>query len=140
MPEVISGFPGVGKSTLHRLGFDCIDSDSSRFPKDDFPHNYVSHIKELLRDSKAAYVFVSSHEAIRKALHDEGISFTLVYPHIASKQEYMTKYILRGNSETFIDLMQAKWSEFIMSCARDPAKRIVLKPYQTLSDVLLKKP
>lgn len=46
---VIAGFPGVGKSYAMRIddGYNGIyvrDSDSSKFPKDGFPQNYVEHI------------------------------------------------------------------------------------------------
>ena len=47
--KIILGFPGVGKSYCKEYfkGTDTKiqDSDSSEFPKNDFPNNYLNHIK-----------------------------------------------------------------------------------------------
>ena len=43
----------------------------------EFPKNYIEHIKENI--GKVDYIFVSTHEEVRKALTDAGIEFILVY-------------------------------------------------------------
>ena len=52
-PMLVAGFPGTGKSSYcYRYadympqGF-ATDSDSSKFDKDNFPQNYIEHIREL---------------------------------------------------------------------------------------------
>jgi hypothetical protein len=39
---IVAGFPGIGKSWLkNKYGEKISDSDSSTFPKDEFPQNYI---------------------------------------------------------------------------------------------------
>lgn len=83
MTKIIAGFPGVGKSTLFNNGLNCTDSDSSKFPKDAFPRNYIEHIKSLLEKKEHDYIFVSTHETVRHALLAARLNFMLVYPSIS---------------------------------------------------------
>ena len=47
--QVISGFPGVGKTNAYEIlkarGVKVLDSDSSTFDKTHFPENYLDHIE-----------------------------------------------------------------------------------------------
>lgn len=137
MPKIICGFPGIGKSTLFNSGLNCTDSDSSKFPKDDFPNNYIQHIKSLIKKDEHEYIFVSSHDSVRSALVEEGIPFTLVYPSIGLKKEYLERYKERGSPPEFITAMDRFWTTFIVGCSEQPhCNRIVLKDGQYLSDVM----
>lgn len=139
MTKVISGFPGVGKSTLFNNGLNCTDSDSSKFDKEDFPRNYVAHIKALIAHNEHDYIFVSSHESVRNALVKEDIEFTLVYPNITLMDEYLERYKKRGSPKAFVDLMKSNWTHFIVSCATQAGcERIVLKQGEYLADVISK--
>lgn len=76
---IISAFPGCGKSFLKEIintGVRVSDSDSSHFPKDQFPQNYIEHIKGL--DSDIA--LVSSNKEVRASLVDNNMPFFLCYP------------------------------------------------------------
>lgn len=118
--KVIAGFPATGKSYFKGYvegscyapqGY-CEDSDSSHFPKDNFPDNYIKHIKGLI--SKGTdIIFVSTHKEVREALVKEGIDFYLVYPKRELKQEYLNRYRERGSSEAFIKLMDDNWDVFL---------------------------
>ena len=113
---VIAAFPGTGKSYCVKNEaekFDgVLDSDSSNFSwkKDangnntternpDFPNNYIEHIKENI--GKVDVIFVSSHKEVREALEKENIKYTLVYPNVFQKEDYIKRYKNRGNSESF---------------------------------------
>ena len=120
MTKIISAFPGCGKTTLQRKLKDSlkiIDSDSSTFPKDDFPRNYIEHIKSNIGVQDV--IFVSSHETVRKALGEEGIPFDLYVPNINRKEEFLELYKLRGNNEKFIELLDKNWENFLNSCLND---------------------
>ena len=114
---VISGFPGTGKS--HFVNYDsdympdgfAIDSDSSKFDKKEFPENYIEHIKKGI--GKYKIIFVSSHKEVRDALVENKIPFTLVYPNKTLKIEYIKRYIQRGSSDAFIDLLYSNWDNWI---------------------------
>lgn len=127
---VISAFPGCGKTYFYneyknRGTFrGVIDSDSSEFSwvKDEngnntkernpeFPQNYIKHIKDNI--GKVEVIFVSSHDIVRKALEDNNIEYTIVYPNKDQKEEFINRYIQRGNNKDFIKFISNNWDNFI---------------------------
>ena len=141
---VCAAFPGTGKSYYCHNGdwsqyvpegF-CCDSDSSKFDKSNFPQNYMEHIKQRIAD-KYARIFVSSHKEIRDSLVSNGINFVLIYPDKSLKQEYISRYKKRGNSEQFITLLENNWDNWIDDCeAQKGCKHIVLNSGQFVSNVV----
>ena len=89
-------------------GLKIIDSDSSQFSwvypdsletkrrNPNFPNNYISHIKENI--GKYDYIFVSSHASVREALDEEDIDFTIVYPEMNCKAEWIGRCFIRENN------------------------------------------
>lgn len=136
MPKVVSGFPGIGKSYFTTCVSGVSDSDSSKFPKENFPQNYMEHIKALLAQGTTRYIMVSSHDAVRAALVEAGIPYNLVYPSLDQKLDYMTRYEKRGSPEAFLKLMDSHWDVFIQECQRqEGCNKIELKKGQFLFDV-----
>lgn len=139
MSIVISGFPGIGKSYLYdklSKSDSITDSDSSQFDKSDFPRNYIEHIKDHIKN-KTNYILVSSHDNVREALRKSDIEFILIYPDRSLKDEYIKRYIKRGSSEFFVDMMKENWDKFIDSCENDRTKwKIVLNKDDTLDSAL----
>lgn len=144
---VIAAFPGTGKSYCVKNEaekFDgVLDSDSSNFSwkKDangnntternpDFPNNYIEHIKENI--GKVDVIFVSSHKEVREALEKENIKYTLVYPNVFQKEDYIKRYKNRGNSESFIRLLEANWEEWINECRTEEYPTRIELPYFSL--------
>lgn len=124
--RIISAFPGTGKSYYHKLHPDTtLDSDSSNYSwirkvgKDnirnpDFPNNYITHIKDNI--GKYDFIFVSSHQEVRKALLDNCIFFYLIYPDRSRKEEFIGRYKKRGNNSCFVKLVSENWEEWIRNC------------------------
>lgn len=138
---IISGFPGIGKSELFKIygEFKVSDSDSSKFPKDNFPANYISHIKDLIANSNKKYILISSHKVVRDALIAENIPFFLVYPNENCKDEYINRYIKRGSPEAFVTLLSNNFSNFVQECKTTNSPivtHIELTDGQYLSDTL----
>lgn len=134
---VVSAFPGCGKSHFFRENKDKIvlDSDSSKFDKSQFPSNYIEHIKENI--GKADIIMVSSHKEVRDALVENEIPFTLVYPDISIKEEYIGRYVDRGNSEAFVNLLLKNWELWIGELDNQVGcEKIKLSRGEYLSDVL----
>ena len=134
---IISAFPGCGKSHYFRENKDKIvlDSDSSKFDKSDFPRNYIQHIKENI--GKVDIIMVSSHKEVRDALVNNGIQFTLVYPDISIKNEYIRRYIDRNSQESFINLLTKNWELWISELDNQKdCNKVKLKEGQYLSDIL----
>lgn len=141
--KVISGFPAVGKSVLTKEShLTVLDSDSSKFSwieegirHPDFPNNYMQHIKDNI--GKADYILVSSHDVVRKALEENNIGYTLVYPSIELKDEYLERYKCRGNNEKFIRFIDENWNEFINAIEKETFPKLIkLEKGQFLADVL----
>jgi hypothetical protein len=134
---IISAFPGCGKSHLFRNKGDkkILDSDSSKFDKSQFPQNYIEHIKSNI--GLADMILVSSHKEVRDALVDNGIEFTLVYPNKDIKDEYIQRYIDRGNEDKFVELLKNNWNIWIPELEQQKGcEKIELNRGQYLSDVV----
>jgi len=139
-----AAFPGTGKSYYCSNGnwsqyvpdgF-CCDSDSSKFDKSNFPQNYIEHIKQRIADGYAR-IFISSHKEVRDALVENELDFTLIYPDKSLKQEYIDRYIERGDSDQFITLLEKNWENWIDECkAQTGCKHIVLSSGQFIADVV----
>jgi len=144
--KVVSGFPGIGKSVLTKNGNDLrvLDSDSSNFSwieegvrHPDFPNNYMKHIKENI--GKADYILVSSHDIVREALEANDINYTLVYPAVELKDEYIERYKARGNNEGFVKFIESNWEQFIAAIEKETFPKLVkLEKGQFLASVLNK--
>jgi phosphosulfolactate synthase (CoM biosynthesis protein A) len=133
---IISAFPGCGKSHLFRNKGEknILDSDSSTFDKSNFPQNYIQHIKSNI--GSADLILVSSHKEVRDALVENGIDFTLVYPNRQIKDEYIKRYIDRGNNENFVNLLQKNWDNWMNELDEQiGCEKVELKTGQYLSDV-----
>lgn len=150
--KIISGFPGVGKSYLfnNNKNLTILDSDSSQFSwiKDEngnntkernpnFPNNYIQHIKDNI--GKVDIILVSSHDIVRKTLQDNNINYILIYPHKSLKEEYMNRFIQRGNEYKFIKMIDENWDKFINEIEKEtfPTK-IRLNNNEHLKDILSK--
>jgi hypothetical protein len=149
--KIYSIFPACGKTWLYEhqedYGLKILDSDSSQFSwvyvnglkerNPDFPHNYISHIKENI--GKYDCIFVSSHESVRKALDAVGIHFTIVYPESSCKAEWVGRCFIReknGESGCSAEAMYANWEAWVLDCFRSGFKHreIMLRPGEYLSD------
>ena len=133
---IVSGFPGIGKSNLaQNSSLRVQDSDSSKFPKDKFPANYIKHIQTTYKDYDIT--LVSSHQLVREALVAAGLDFWLVYPQADLKNEYLRRYARRLSPPEFIKMMDENWDSFIQSCqAQQGAKHLQLKSGQYLDNVI----
>jgi hypothetical protein len=141
---VICGFPGVGKShaasNLHDPynGEFVIDSDSSKFPKDGFPLNYLKSIYFDYHVNKPTLLFVSSHADVREGLINIKIPYVLVYPDKGLLGEYIQRYLDRGSNKAFIDLLFTNWNEWIDGCEQEKTEKIKLTKGQFLIDAIFK--
>lgn len=152
--KVISGFPAVGKSQFVKDNQDLLvlDSDSSQFSwlKDEndnntktrnpkFPQCYIDYIKENI--GQVDIILVSSHDNVRKALEDNKIEYCLVYPSKTLKEEYMNRYIKRGNDYNFIKFIEANWDKFIDDIEQEKFPFLIkLWGNQYLSDLFKETP
>jgi len=115
MTKIISGFPGIGKTTFYeenKSNYNILDSDSSNF-KHNFPHDYIHHIQDRIAEGKWDFILVSSHKEVRDELQKQNIYYTLVYPNYDLKYEYVRRFIKRGSPIPFIDKMHDNWKQYL---------------------------
>ena len=150
--KIISAFPGCGKTYCFNKYKDSdikiLDSDSSEFSwlKDkngnntkernpEFPINYINHIKENI--GKVDIIFVSSHDVVRKALKDNLINYILVYPTLNCKENYIYRYINRGNDISFINFISKNYDKFIKDMMGEEFPyKVELYSKETIDDLL----
>lgn len=121
MTFYLAGFPGTGKSTLHK---NCntimtADSDSSMFskledgsPNPNFIDDYFEHL-ESLDESGVVLVFISTHEAVLKELQERNYKFTVIVPKQELKEEYLERYKKRGSPQALIDIIDKNWHAWL---------------------------
>lgn len=122
--RVILGFPGVGKSTASRiLGrshnlsvLDTDEHDSSKSASPNFPHPYVDYILSAIAEGEYDVIFVTSHKAVRDALIDAGVSYTLVYPARSLRDTYVQRYRDRESPGALIDIISNNWDNWLEEC------------------------
>lgn len=140
---MISGFPGVGKSTLSHPEYK--DLDSSLFDRQSFPTNYIQAIHDQLFTLDDMYVGISCHVDLLRKLTEYadnewyGADLVIVYPKYELKEEYLQRYRDRGSPEGFVKLMDEKWDAFsqdIRSHIGPNVYHIELEAGQFLSDVI----
>lgn len=149
---IISAFPGCGKSEatrMHKTSEEIwLDSDSSKFHwiyaadgykwnNPNFPQNYLKHIQNF--SGYADVIFVSTHKEILELLCEHGVPFVLVRPHRDLKDVYLQRYKERGNDDSFINLMDSKWDQFMDDTSKFTKSAIrffELGKYLFLSDIM----
>lgn len=149
LTSIVCGFPGIGKSFLTTEGsrpYRVSDSDSSQFPKDAFPANYIGHLKQLsqtaVADGSPLLILCSTHSAVLESLSENGMVHHVVYPEKDLKEEYLGRYVRRGSPPAFLDLLSARWDVFMADLTSHVTKwptlavPHVLTKGQYLSDII----
>lgn len=127
MKNIIAGFPGVGKSTAAKIKdwmfLDMessdyhwiVDGDGNKERHPEWPINYVDSIIDEARNNMRPqlYILISTHNEVLVELDRRGIYYTAVLPR--SKDIYIQRYRERGNSEEFIEKLNANFDTFINS-------------------------
>ena len=129
----IWGFPGIGKSSVNSR-FRIVDADCERFkfvlPEDlagsphlrksmtytqrdpSYPNNYFDYIRSVDAD----IVLLNCHISLLEKL--DGENLLLVYPSAALKQEYLERYALRGDNQTYIHCMETAFENAFLLLKR----------------------
>lgn len=144
---VICGFSGIGKSTAEQKHKDVIDFESSAYshifkcgcPDEknaSFPGNYIDALCDNMQNKANTVYLLSCHEEVRNELKNRGIPYIIVMPFPSLREEYIRRWLRRGSSVEFIEMMSERWDEMVDSCEKDNAPKIHLKCGEYLDDVL----
>jgi len=151
-PIVICGFPGVGKTYFatymneHVGRNDIIDLESSPFKaKDDYhPNLYCKEIEKAYTSHQYSYIFVSCHKQVREYMQEHAIPYIIVMPRYEqgndswteTRNEYMKRYLSRGNSYAFIQKIYNNWEDWMIEMlCHDPAPVIQLRRYSYIDEI-----
>lgn len=139
MAIIICGFSGVGKSYIAQTYNDFIDLESSGYKTKDFPKNYINEVERIIQedDDEISYILLSCHAEVRAELQNRGIKYILVTPYRESKNEYLKRWLKRGENIDFISKMNKNWNDMVTSCYKDNSPHIYLQDDEYLSDILI---
>ncbi len=136
---IISAFPGMGKSYAveHLPQYKMLDLESSNYSwikTNDgkvrnplFAQNYIDHLKQLKSQGLYQVVFVSSHKIVRQALQHNKIRYYFVYPDISLKEQYIRRFIQRGNDSQFVNLLTQNWETWITQIQKEQYSKYCYK-------------
>lgn len=144
---IICGFSGIGKSTAEQRNRRIIDFESSAFShifecgketvkNPAFPRNYIDRLIEFIDNDVATVYLMSCHKEVRDELKLRGLDYIIVLPTAEQKNEYLKRWLKRGSSVEFIELMNDRWEEMIASCEDDDAPKIYLSSNEYISDLI----
>ena len=137
---VISGFPGIGKTEAAKRIPDCLDLESRHFDKDDlnWVSAYVDGIENGLVKYEGCYryIFISSHREVRQEMKKRRIPYIVVVPYVDDKEDYLKRYLRRGNDMDFIDNIAFNWYQWLDEINENETRVIHLLTVEYLSDIL----
>ena len=157
--DVIVCGPAVGKTYLAKHDKRFIDLDQLKaqykyeiINEEEFEKNKLNRGKPKHEDSlefslnllkkeikTEKIILISFNQEILNYILENKIDYCLVYPNLDSKEEYINRMRLRGNSEKFIEAMtnEKSWKEYYIRNKNDnrPKFKIELNKGEYLSDL-----
>lgn len=156
-PLIISGFGGVGKSTLARKYKNVIDLESSahqwivdpkvgngenikaslnREKNPDYPNNYIQAIKDAMKKYDVICVM---YNGTKDPNFLDQFNYVVCYPtKRAFNNHYIRRYRERGNTEEFIEVIK-RYYAVCYEKSKNITNKIVLRDDETLEDALIKR-
>ena len=159
MGIIISGFAGIGKTTLQKKYPNVIDLESSdfkwiyddedtkqmdkekrkgvanRIQNPEWPLNYVKEIMQKVNEYDI--VLTSQDFDLRQCLRDNICEYYACFPTKECKEEYIKRYTDRGNNEKFITLVSQNFESWIDALMSEE-KKIIMEPGEYLEDTLVR--
>lgn len=132
------GFPGIGKSSVNSnpriVDVDCErfkfvipegtsdilhSQKSAAYTQRDpsYPNNYLDYIHSVDAD----IVLLNCHISLLKTLDKERL--LMVFPSAALKEEYLRRYTLRGDDQTYIRYMETAFEEMATAVRNSPYRK-----------------
>ena len=145
---IICGFPGIWKTTAAAKARDVTDLESSVFhyhrdengfidgENPDWVSNYVDCIALCAGEYGYQYVLASCHKAVRDELESRGIPYVVVVPEKSLKDEYLIRYLRRGDLAEFMETVNDHWDEWLTEIDQGSAPVIHLTAGQVLQSIL----
>ncbi|MDK2899137.1 MAG: hypothetical protein PWQ10_324 [Patescibacteria group bacterium] len=157
---IISGYPGIGKTTASKQHSNIIDLECSDYKwvyKDEntknikkeqrkgtknrqlnpqWPGNYIEDI--INYSLKYDFILISQQKELRSLLDDKNISYIICFPNLESKEYYINRYEKRGNNTSYITIQKQNYEKWVMELLNSPQQKIILTDNQYLEEYLIK--
>lgn len=157
---IISGFGGIGKTTLAKKYKNVIDLESCPYkydysniaPEDfekmkgckdrirnkDYPKNYVEAIKKATEEYDVVCVRYNADEEVD--FYDTyGLDYVVCYPNKKAYKNYLKRFQERGNTPEWIAKNNRFYEICYNRCKDFKGKKIILHDNETLEDALIKR-
>lgn len=154
---IISGFAGIGKSTLDKEVAEVLDLESTNYKflydpsydnlsdeekkglkgremNPEWPSNYIDAIIE--EENHFDFVLIAMNPEIREGLIERDVEFALAYPSLESKEVVLQGMRSRGNNENFVNLLSTNYEKWIGDLENQPQRKIRLQNGEFLGDAL----
>lgn len=107
---IYAAFCGTGKSYLATtFTNDYIEFECWKYQGSDFPNNYI---REII-SKEAKYIFISTNPVVLRELNKLGYEIQLCYPKNELKEEYFKRYVERGSSSDFLEMLDVNWDKWL---------------------------
>lgn len=148
------GFPGIGKSQPVNSRLRIVDADCERFKfaipngishlhsqksmtwtqrNPAYPNNYWDYIHSVDAD----IVLLNCHISLLNMVDRDNL--LLVYPSTTLKEEYLRRYMLRGDSDDYIRCMETAFDEIVVAIRDSPYRRYeITEPHIYLQNLIEK--
>lgn len=156
--RIISGFPGIGKTTLaSKYPSVFIDVDSGPYfwkdydatkkeqgkytykvKNENFVSDYLDAVQRILLRTSNTVIMVSQHNEIREGLKIRGIPFATVFPKLSLKEEYLKRYEKRGNNHIFIEDVKKNWENWIEPLSQEKLSTVKIPINSYLSELFIR--
>lgn len=130
MHQVICAFTGVGKTQAAKQYPDLVID--YQLTADD----PIEHIKYLVSQGKV--VLLPTDPKVMDHLGQEGINFAILYPALELRDEYLQRFVERGDDTNHIGWLSSCWTDLYFACddRSDGSKYVIRKCGYTVVDFL----
>lgn len=97
---------------------------------------YYKALTDTYRRYPGEILVIPTDRNIMSRLERDSIPYTVVYPNRSLKEEYYTRYLARGNTESFLEVFIDGWDMWMDSVRNNNGSHIELQSGEFLSDVI----
>ena len=159
--RIIAAFAGVGKTHFCSIYPNALDFVVMPFKYENYAHVATCYAEgesikahpilelrcdwhdlyyQALTDTYHSYpgeiLVIPTDRNIMSRLERDSIPYTVVYPNRSLKEEYRTRYLARGNTESFLEVFIEGWDMWMDSVRNNNGSHIELQSGEFLSDVI----
>ena len=123
--RIFAAYCGTGKTTACKEYSYCAEIECWKYSNSkEFLKNIIKDILLAIQQNKV--LFISINKIVLDALQEFYIEPLLIYPQRNLKDEYMGRYINRGDHKDFLEAMNRYWDGWITELEQRNNKKFIL--------------